>query len=109
MWSSHLFLDHSIGGASATASAANSTTLANLKKQRALNRSSSALENGTILGPASLEMDTHSNGLQSNDFKVFKDPMKPETTNSKVTKFSGVTSDIVSDSTDSSRRCCSIM
>lgn len=85
-------MDHSLSG----------TTLANLKKQRAQSRTSNASENGTVV--------TGGNGINAN-YPI--QPMELSLTSNElqtpsITKFSGVTSDVVSDSTRS-RRCCSVM
>lgn len=82
-------LDNSLSG----------TTLANLKKQRAQSRSSTTSENGSLIGGNQTIASTLLSGQ----------PMLELTDQTpKITKFSGVTSDVVSDST-SSRRCCTIM
>lgn len=83
------------------------TTLANLKKQRAQSRTSTASENG--VGGGTLQSTSGSinqqvnGGQQSMELSVVSTDIQTP----KITKFSGVTSDVVSDST--SRRCCVIM
>lgn len=76
--------------------------MANLKKQRAQSRTSNASENGSLV--------TSAQGINSN-YPV--QPMELSLTSNdlqtpSITKFSGVTSDVVSDSTRS-RRCCAVM
>lgn len=81
-------LDNSLSG----------TTLANLKKQRAQSRSSTTSENGSLIGNPTIA----SNLISGQPMMELNDQTP------KITKFSGVTSDVVSDST-SSRRCCIMM
>ncbi|KAG4066558.1 hypothetical protein HA402_007194 [Bradysia odoriphaga] len=84
-------LDNSLSG----------TTLANLKKQRAQSRSSTTSENGSLIGNPTI-----ASSLMSGQPMMELNELNDQTP--KITKFSGVTSDVVSDST-SSRRCCTIM
>lgn len=94
------------------------TTLANLKKQRAQSRNSAtASENGSLMGaPQSI---TSNNSLCSGPNSGIGQSMEMSLLSSTndlmhgdsaptITKFSGVTSDVVSDSTRS-RRCCIVM
>lgn len=87
------------------------TTLANLKKQRAQSRTSGSSENGSLITTTS--QSAHScNSLvgsnpQSMDLSLLSATNDVRETPT-ITKFSGVTSDLVSDSTRS-RRCCIIM
>lgn len=83
-------LDHSLTG----------TTLANLKKQRAQSRTTGSPENGSLLS-SQLNSNYPS---QSMDISLTSSELQPPS----ITKFSGVTSDVVSDSTRS-RRCCALM
>ena len=107
------------------------TTLANLKKQRAQSRTGGG--NGTASENGSLVTTTHiggssngttsiahtngtnshvGNNVHSNNKLNAVQPLdlaivSNNVQTAKITKFSGVTSDVVSDST--SRRCCTIM
>lgn len=76
------------------------TTLANLKKQRAQSRSSTTSENGSLIGGSTIA----SNLIGGHGQPIMELTDQPP----KITKFSGVTSDVVSDSTRS-RRCCTVM
>lgn len=98
------------------------TTLANLKKQRAQSRNSGTLENGSLIGAPPSITSTNSqcnaipnfprnSGASSMDMSLLSVSTNDILTtgpNQSITKFSGVTSDVVSDSTRS-RRCCIVM
>lgn len=98
------------------------TTLANLKKQRAQSRNSAVSENGSLIATPSIT--TATNSLCNTGSDMARNSLGPSTEMSflststndlmhvgpspTITKFSGVTSDVVSDSTRS-RRCCVVM
>lgn len=97
------------------------TTLANLKKQRAQSRNSGTSENGSLMGGAPQSINSSiigtgnggaagtSSGVQSMELSLLSSTNDlSESTVPTITKFSGVTSDVVSDSTRS-RRCCVVM
>lgn len=99
------------------------TTLANLKKQRAQSRNSGTSENGSLMGGAPQSINSSiigtgngggggagtSSGVQSMELSLLSSTNDlSESTAPTITKFSGVTSDVVSDSTRS-RRCCVVM
>lgn len=101
------------------------TTLANLKKQRAQSRNSAvASENGSLIATPSIAMATTNSGMCNTGSTLARNSLGPSmemsflssSTNDlmhvestpTITKFSGVTSDVVSDSTRS-RRCCIVM
>lgn len=100
--------------------------MANLKKQRAQSRSSANSETGSIIGtpslnnisttttPASLDNNTTTSSSQNHNQMNGESSELSLLSNNNleiaptITKFSGVTSDVVSDSTRT-RRCCIIM
>lgn len=98
------------------------TTLANLKKQRAQSRNSGTSENGSLMGGAPQSISSSiigtgnggsatgtNSGVQSMELSLLSSTNDlSESTAPTITKFSGVTSDVVSDSTRS-RRCCVVM
>lgn len=87
------------------------TTLANLKKQRAQSRNSATSENGSIIGASqSLNSCNSISGIggQSMELSLLSSNNDIHDPTPTITKFSGVTSDVVSDSTHS-RRCCILM
>ncbi|XP_055312649.1 protein phosphatase 1 regulatory subunit 16A isoform X2 [Sitodiplosis mosellana] len=98
------------------------TTLANLKKQRAQSRNSAVSENGSLIATPSITTATNSmcntgNSLARNSLgpsmemsflSTSTNDLMHDDTAPTVVKFSGVTSDVVSDSTRS-RRCCIVM
>lgn len=97
--------------------------MANLKKQRAQSRNSGTLDNGSLLSAAPPSITStnslcnatqnyvRSSGASSMDMSLLSASTNDILTtgpNHSITKFSGVTSDVVSDSTRS-RRCCIVM
>lgn len=97
------------------------TTLANLKKQRAQSRNSATIsENGSLIGAPQSITSTNSlcsgvGGISTGAGQSMEMSLLSSTNdlmhtdpNATITKFSGVTSDVVSDSTRS-RRCCIVM
>lgn len=97
--------------------------MANLKKQRAQSRNSGTLDNGSLLGAPPSITSTNSlctpapnfpnrnSGASSMDMSLLSastNDILNVGPNQSITKFSGVTSDVVSDSTRS-RRCCIVM
>lgn len=92
------------------------TTLANLKKQRAQSRSCSvggaasnplSLENGSV-SIAMQTMNSCNSLVDSNPQSLELSMTNSEMELAEVTKFSGITGDVVSDTTRS-RRCCIVM
>lgn len=104
------------------------TTLANLKKQRAQSRNSATSENGSLIVGAPQSINSTNSlcggavgnsingniiggnvsGAQSMEYSLLSSTNDLHETTPTITKFSGVTSDVVSDSTRS-RRCCVVM
>ncbi|XP_031640408.1 protein phosphatase 1 regulatory subunit 16A isoform X2 [Contarinia nasturtii] len=85
------------------------TTLANLKKQRAQSRNSAVSENGSLIAP-SITTAANSIGpsMEMSFLSSSTNELMHDESAATITKFSGVTSDVVSDSTRS-RRCCIVM
>lgn len=74
-------------------------TLANLKKQRSQSRSNALTENGSVIGT-----NTSTDAASSSSPPASMDPRALS-----MTKFSGITGDVVGDSTSSRRKCCTLM
>lgn len=82
------------------------TTLANLKKQRAQSRTSTS-DNGPLVSSSKTSTGNPSGNVTNGIATTATSGLATEVSAPPVIKFSGVTSDVVSDST--SRRCCCIM
>ncbi|XP_055907941.1 protein phosphatase 1 regulatory subunit 16A isoform X3 [Eupeodes corollae] len=76
-------------------------TLANLKKQRSQSRSNALTENGSVIGTNNTTEAVQSASSPSSS------SIDPRVLS--MTKFSGVTGDVVGDSTSSRRKCCTLM
>ncbi|XP_037934980.1 protein phosphatase 1 regulatory subunit 16A isoform X1 [Teleopsis dalmanni] len=101
-------------------------TLANLKKQRSLSRTNVLnYENGSVLGASTNNNNNNNNNFMGDGHTISSQPLSggllPNAIDfgsinsaenpafaSSVNKFSGVTGDVVSDST-SSKKCCTVM
>ncbi|XP_055856746.1 protein phosphatase 1 regulatory subunit 16A isoform X3 [Episyrphus balteatus] len=73
-------------------------TLANLKKQRSQSRSNALTENGSVIGTNNSTDAASTSSPSSMDLRALS-----------MTKFSGITGDVVGDSTSSRRKCCTLM
>lgn len=89
-------LDHSIAG-----------TLADLKKHRSQSRCSNSPENGSIVTSQSVN-SVLSGGQPLNDLSIVSSQDMQNNPNAMMSKFSGITGEVVSDSTRS-RKCCVVM
>uniref|UniRef100_A0A0K8TKJ2 Protein phosphatase 1 regulatory subunit 16A n=1 Tax=Tabanus bromius TaxID=304241 RepID=A0A0K8TKJ2_TABBR len=80
------------------------TTLANLKKQRSQSRTSTVSENGSVIAATSHSISSGS----TNELAVVSSTTGTDMQPTPIIKLSGVTSDVVNDSTKS-KKCCVLM